>query len=93
MRGVGQRLVVAPAGHAVSPEVMAAGQAQRPEIEIMLAISYVKTRSGAERIYWAEWRGRGRTAILAAASRRMDDFDSRTIPRVEAQSTTKETKT
>ena len=44
-------------------------------ITAMVAIQYVKSRKAAERIYWAERHGRGRPAILASASQRMDDFD------------------
>jgi hypothetical protein len=46
----------------------------RPERELLKAISYVETHTGAEQIFAAEGIGLQRPAVLAAASRRMDEL-------------------
>ena len=56
-------------------EAFEAVQRRLDPLTVLVAISYVKSRKAAERIYWAERHGRGRPAILASASQRMDDFD------------------
>lgn len=72
-----RRLTTHPKGEPVSPEAMAAGQAGATEAEILLALSYVKTREGADRILKAEMAGLNRISILQAAARRLDDFTAR----------------
>jgi len=61
-------------------------QTQLSEILVVMSLQRVRTRKAAERIYWAEWRGLGRPSILAAGSRRMDDFDHPRVARCDATS-------
>jgi hypothetical protein len=79
-------LLHAPAGEPVSFEVFARGQARRPVTEIVMAIQYVETRRGAERIYRAERSIRNRQVVLSAAARRLDDFNRPRLVRAEATS-------
>lgn len=83
---IGARLILSPAGHDVAPDVFARGQSELPELEVIMALQYVETRQGASRIYTAECEGRRRPAVIAAAARRLDDFDQPRRIRGEAQS-------
>ena len=78
--------VNAPAGIEVSLSAMVQGQMRLNETTLLMSLQYVKTRRGAERIYWAERRGLGRPEVLAAAVRRMDDFDNPLRPRADLRS-------
>ena len=59
-------------GQPVSFETFAKLQAQRPEVEVVVGIDYIRTRSGAEWVYNAELLGRKRPAVLASVMRRLD---------------------
>jgi len=59
----------------VSFEVFARGQARMSETAVIMALQYVTTRRGAERIYRAERSIRNRQNVVTAAARRLDDFD------------------
>lgn len=78
-----RRLFTSRAGEPVSFDVFVGGQMGMPTLMVLMAIEYVRTRRGAERIYRAELSGHKRRVIIAAASRRMDDFDKPRIPRGE----------
>jgi len=49
-------------------------------VTLIMALQYVETRRGAERIYTAECRGLKRPHVLTAAIRRLDDFTRPYVP-------------
>ena len=67
-------------GADISAGAFAAGQQELSVLTVRMALQYVETREGAERIYQAEIAGLGRPAVIAAAVRRLDDFDNPTTP-------------
>ncbi len=75
------RLLGAAPGQDVSFEAFRRGQAGLSEMSVLMALEYVKTRKAAEKIYRAELVGRRRTNVVGRAKRRLDDFDTLTIPR------------
>ena len=70
----------AEAGEPISPRAFALAQSDLSAIEVAMALQYVETRQGAERIYRAECRGLRRPTVLASAMRRLDDFDHPLTP-------------
>ncbi len=64
----------------VSQDTMTLGQQRVSESAVLLAIEYVKTRMGVERIYKAELGGLKRPMVIANAARRMESFHIQRTP-------------
>ncbi len=71
-------------------EAMVQKQATLRPLVVLMSIEYVHTREAAERIYLAERRGLNRPAIIAKASRRMDDITKQHIPTIGTEPAVKE---
>jgi hypothetical protein len=78
------RLMRSPEGEPVAFDVFAKAQRQVPEKVLLMAVQYVRSKTGAERIYRAELAGRRRPLVLATAMIRLDDFTRPRMPRGEA---------
>jgi hypothetical protein len=76
-----ETILKAKAGHEVSFATMVFYQKLISEIELLMALQYVKKRHGAELIYRAEMNGKKRPNVIKAAIIRLDDFDNKKIPK------------